>query len=361
MEITKIVVTGGPCGGKSTAMSKIQEEFTQKGYIVVFVPETATELINSGVSPKTCGSVAEYQKCQLKLQIEKEKVYEMAIKTMKGEKALMVCDRGCLDNKAYMSAEDFENVLEYVGSNEVELRDNYDAVFHLVTAAKGAVEYYTTKNNSARTETPEEAAAIDDRLIAAWTGHPHLRVIDNLGTFSGKMEKLINEISHFLGMPKSYEIERKFLIEYPDVKWLEENPACEKIEISQTYLKSVAGEEARVRKRGQKGNYVYFKTVKSKGSGLKRIETEEHLSEAEYNESLLLANPKKKTIEKTRYCLTYKNQYFEIDLYPFWQDKAIMEIELSREDEKIIFPNEIKIIKEVTNDKNYKNANLAKL
>ena len=34
-----------------------------------------------------------------------------------------------------------------------------------------------------------------------------------------------------------------------------------------------------------------------------------------------------KQIRKTRYCLTYKNQYFEIDIYPFWNDKAILEIE----------------------------------
>lgn len=39
MEITKIVITGGPCAGKSTAMSWIQNAFTQKGYRVLFVPE----------------------------------------------------------------------------------------------------------------------------------------------------------------------------------------------------------------------------------------------------------------------------------------------------------------------------------
>ena len=59
--------------------------------------------------------------------------------------------------------------------------------------------------------------------------------------------------------------------------------------------------------------------------------------------------------------LTYQNQYFEIDVYPFWQDKAIMEIELSNQDEKIEFPKEIKVIREVTDDDNYKNANLANL
>ena len=68
MEISKIVITGGPSAGKTTAMSWVQNAFTQMGYTVLFVPETATELITGGVAPWTCGTNAEYQKCQMKLQ-----------------------------------------------------------------------------------------------------------------------------------------------------------------------------------------------------------------------------------------------------------------------------------------------------
>lgn len=152
MEISKIVITGGPCAGKSTAMSWIQNAFTQRGYAVLFVPETATELIIGGVAPWTCGTNVDYQKCQMKLQIEKEKIFEQAARTMMNNKILIVCDRGALDNKAYMDEMEFVEAVQFVGSNEVELRDNYDAVFHLVTAAKGAEEFYTTANNSARTK-----------------------------------------------------------------------------------------------------------------------------------------------------------------------------------------------------------------
>ena len=73
--ITKIVLTGGPCAGKSTAMSWIQNAFTERGYKVLFVPETATELITGGVAPWTCGSNLDYQCCQMRLQIEKEKIF----------------------------------------------------------------------------------------------------------------------------------------------------------------------------------------------------------------------------------------------------------------------------------------------
>ena len=360
MEITKIVITGGPCAGKTTAMSWIQNNFTAMGYAVLFVPETATELITGGVAPWTCGSNAEYQKCQMQLQLAKEKIFAQGAATMKQEKILIVCDRGALDNKAYMTDLEFACVLEALGCNEVELRDNYDAVFHLVTAAKGAEKFYTTANNAARTETVEQAAALDDKLIAAWTGHPHLRIIDNATDFEDKLKRLVSEISSFLGEPEPFEIERKFLIEYPDVARLEKLPNCQRVEIIQTYLNAPQGEESRVRQRGIDGNYIYFQTTKKQVTGLKRVEVERRLSKDEYLRLLMDADPNCRPIRKTRYCLTHDNQYFEIDVYPFWQDKAIMEIELADEHAAIRFPEWIHVVKEVTDDESYKNASLAK-
>ena len=359
--ISKIVITGGPCAGKTTGMSWIQNAFTERGYTVLFIPEIATELISGGVAPWTCGSNGEYQKCQLKLQMEKEKVFEYAARTMDSEKILIVCDRGALDNKAYMTDAEFAVAANYVGANEVELRDGYDAVFHLVTAAKGAQKFYTTANNTARTETLEEAAALDDKLIAAWTGHPHLRIIDNAEGFEEKMKCLIKEIALFLGEPEPYEIERKYLTEYPKISALEALPNCEKVEIIQTYLQADHGDEVRIRQRGSRGNYIYFETRKKTISGLKRIEIERRLTKDEYLERLMDADPTRMPIRKDRYCLADGNQYFEIDIYPFWNDQAILEIELSDPEEEIRFPKMLKVIREVTEEEAYKNASLAKL
>ena len=357
--ITKIVITGGPGAGKTTGLSRIETAFRNLGYVVLFVPETATELITGGVSPKTCGDNLAYQKCQMRLQLEKERVFEQAARSMKAEKILIVCDRGTMDNRAYMDELEFARLLREMDMTEVQLRDNYDAVFHMVTAAKGARKYYTTENNKARTETPEEAAARDDRLIAAWTGHPHLRVIDNSTGFEEKLRRLITEIRSFLGEPEPMEIERKFLIEYPDLKWLESTPSCRKVDIIQTYLSAREGDEVRVRQRGENGSYVYFKTLKRRVSETTRIEVEQRLSQDEYLRLLMEADPARRPIRKTRYCLTYDSQYFEIDVYPFWQDKAIMELELTDEKQEICFPKKLKVIREVTDDESYSNARLA--
>lgn len=68
------------------------------------------------------------------------------------EKILIVCDRGVLDSEAFLSELEFQFLMKEIGVNEIELRDNYDAVFHLVSAAKGAEQFYTLENNKARSE-----------------------------------------------------------------------------------------------------------------------------------------------------------------------------------------------------------------
>ena len=359
MSITKIVITGGPCAGKTTGLSWIQNAFGSRGYRVLFVPETASELIGGGVAPWTCGSNLDYQKCQVSLQLEKEKVFLRAAESMRDEKILIVCDRGLLDNKAYMTETEFQAVLAALGLDEVALRDDYDAVFHLVTAAHGAEEFYTLANNQARTETPEQARELDDRLIAAWTGHPHLRVVGNETDFENKMKKLIAEISALLGEPEPFEIERKFLIEYPDLAWLESLPNCHKVDIIQTYLLAPEGDEIRVRQRGENGSYSYYQTTKRRVTDVRRVEIERRLTQREYLTLLMETDPALHPIRKTRYCLTWEEQYFEIDVYPFWDDKAIVELELSDEKAEIRFPKELKVIREVTDDEAYKNHSLA--
>ena len=141
MKLTKIVITGGPSAGKTTAMSWVQNAFSKMGYTVLFVPETATEFITGGVAPWTCGTNLEFQKVQMELQLTKERLFEKAARTMKTEKVLIVCDRGAIDNRAYMNDEEFAAVLQEVGKTGEELLLSYDAVFHLVSAAKGAEEF----------------------------------------------------------------------------------------------------------------------------------------------------------------------------------------------------------------------------
>ncbi len=80
-QISKIVVTGGPCGGKTTAMSWIQNAFTKLGYAVLFVDETATQLITGGAAPWLSTSNRDFQLQLIRLQQAKENAFTEIAKT----------------------------------------------------------------------------------------------------------------------------------------------------------------------------------------------------------------------------------------------------------------------------------------
>ena len=155
-----------------------------------------------------------------------------------------------------------------------------------------------------------------------------------------------------------FEIERKFLIRRPDRDWLCRHASAS--QITQTYLKIVPGESARVRKRVYGDHISYTHTMKQKISDMRRVEREIEISQEEYEKLLKQAHPARRTIEKERWVLNYHNQAFEIDLFPFWEKQAYLELELESEEQEIDFPPDIEILREVTADKRYTNAALAK-
>lgn len=362
--ITRIAITGGPCAGKTTGISTLEQELTEKGYRVFVVPEAATLFINSGAAPWIISGDL-FQEALVKFQVANNKIFdeiaEYCAKT-ENKPVVIVYDRGIMDGRAYVDPmSDFDKMLRKNNYPVNTCRDYYDGVFHLVTAAKGAEEFYTTENNSARTESPEEAIIKDNRTLVAWTGHPHVRIISNDSKkFKEKIQKLLKEIYMLLGIPVPIETERKYLIEFPNIEEIKTKYNATKVQIIQTYLKSSDPlVERRIRQRGNDGEYTYYYTEKKTINDISREETERKISESEYLDHMMSADTTLKQIRKDRYCFVYEAQYFELDVYPFWEDKAIVEIELTEESQTVTFPPEIKIIKEVTADPCYKNRGLA--
>jgi CYTH domain-containing protein len=206
----------------------------------------------------------------------------------------------------------------------------------------------------------DAARCADAALKAVWTGHPHLRVVDNSTDFPTKINRVIAEIFAVLGEPAPMEIERKFLITKPDLSSLANHTKYSKHEIVQTYLcDDGSGAERRIRMRGTPGDCTFFYTEKKPVRPGVRVEIERKISEKEYLTFLFEADTQKRQIKKTRYCFIYNNLYYELDVYPFWDDKAILEVELSSESSTFEIPEFITSIKDVTDDSAYSNYHLA--
>ncbi|MBQ3273828.1 MAG: ATP-binding protein [Christensenellaceae bacterium] len=181
----RIVLSGGPCSGKTSALETVGEYFAEKGLKVGTVPETATELINEGLCPMGETAVAFHVEL-IKRQILKEDALSAL--------DLIICDRGAVDIKAYLTDGEFQEVLAAAGYAEDELRSRYFAVYHMVTAAIGAEEAYSLDNNGARSETLEYAREVEARTRKVWEGHTRYHVIDNSTDFDGKTKRLIEAI-----------------------------------------------------------------------------------------------------------------------------------------------------------------------
>jgi len=185
----RIVITGGPCAGKTSALDVLKKHFESKNKKVAIISETASELIGEGIMPFGETTVL-FHSSLVTRQIAKE--------DKNNNCDIMICDRGALDIKAYLTDEELSLSLKDAGKTYDELIDRYYAVFHLVTTAIGAEKFYTLENNSARTESVSQAAETDGRSEKAWADHPRRYIIDNSTDFDGKMQRLIEKIEETL-------------------------------------------------------------------------------------------------------------------------------------------------------------------
>ena len=359
--IIKIVLTGGPAAGKTTLISRILKEFKQEdGWRVITIPETATELISGfGIKPfGNCMSMLKFQDFVIADQIHKEKLALWAAEVVPEKDVLVIYDRALMDDKAYISDEEFAATLAgFDGRTEKTVLAGYDAVLHLVTCAKGA-EFAYDLGNEARTESIEYAREMDDRTLRAWSGHPNLRIIDNAINFEDKINRAIREIYRIVGQPEPMVRKCKYLISMPDMENLAERYAAVPIDMVQTYLcMTNPCIERRVRRQKHGGEYMYFYTEKHIRPDGTKWDTEKPITEKDYNRYLLEADPELQSVDKTKYRFVYDSCRFEIDVYPFSADKAVM-FRYSENDEAAI-PPEIRVIREVTGDPDYKNKQLA--
>lgn len=358
--IKKYVLTGGPCAAKTTALSFLRQKLEELGYYVITVPEAATVLINAGISPGVV-SVPFFQRLVLREILSLEKTAEDTARYIgKKKKTVILCDRGICDAGGYISKSTFGRILKEFGFSLAEVRDaRYDAVFHLRTAAFGAEAFYTLANNAARRETPKEARSVDERTLRAWIGHPHLRVINNEGTLDKKLKKLYREICAALGIPVPLEIERKFLVRPFSVK--KHLKDFQTVDIEQIYLHTnEPGAETRVRKRGQNGSFVHYRTVKKTISPGVRSEVEHIIGADEYRWSLQLKRSRTRTIRKKRTCFVFEDQYFEYDRFIVPKGLHLLEIELTDKNQRLTLPPFIRVVQEVTGDPQYTNAALSR-
>ena len=111
---------------------------------------------------------------------------------------------------------------------------------------------------------------------------------------------------------KHYEIERKYLIRYPNIQTLLAQKDVEQWEIVQIYLTvSGPGETRRIRQVVSGGEIKYYKTFKRHLSSVKNEEDEGEIDQMEYIRLSKEQQPGCKPLNKTRYRIPYEGHVLE--------------------------------------------------
>lgn len=363
--VYKVVLTGGPCAGKTTVQAMMSTFFENIGWKVYRVPEAATVLLGGGVKFPELNEeeVYTFQENLVRTMLQLEQTFFDLAATCQ-RNTLVICDRGAMDPSSYMSSEQWERLLKNNNWNNVTLRDaRYDQVIHLVSAAQGAEEFYTTSNNHTRMEPVEYARKLDRITQQAWVGHPYVDIIETCTNFNQKVRRAIDAICIKLGLntgecllPES--IKRKFLVSsLPDDKVF---PVFQDFDVVHDYLASSDPKsQARLRRRGQNGHYTYMRTLRkeTKING-QVVEVRTNLSEKDYEMLYTQLDHTRQSAYKTRRCFLWHNQYFQLDIYkepchPRCKGLILLETYTTKMGDSLERPDFLEIEKEVTGDPFY--------
>ncbi|XP_018022344.1 TRPL translocation defect protein 14-like isoform X2 [Hyalella azteca] len=320
--IYKVVLTGGPCGGKTTGQSRLCTFFENLGWKVYRVPETATILLSGGVkfADLTEEEALKFQENLLLAMIQLEAVYFDLARSCR-RNCLIICDRGTMDASAFIPQQAWDCILANNHLNTLELRDNrYNQIIHMVSAAVGAEAFYSTEDHVVRSENLDLARELDRKAAQAWIGHPYFDVIDNTSDFDTKIKRMISMVCQKIGIDTGDRLKNnarklKYLVLGP-LPPVDKFPKFRDFTVEHIYLRTNSRKmQARIRKRGADGRHSYTYTIRKPEKLGQIVEVRTQVTQRDWNTAKGQADDQHFVIYKTRRCFLHNDQYFQLDIY----------------------------------------------
>ena len=186
-ECRMVVLTGGPGAGKTAILEHARHALQAR---IAILPEAAGILFGGGFWRRDSvpGRKAA-QRAIFHIQREQERMLRE-----EQDAPFVLCDRGSLDGLAYWPDAEASFWGELSTRREAEFA-RYYAVIHLRTPGAG---HGYNHENPLRIEDAASAHAIDERILAAWEGHPRRYVIASNDDFMAKLETAMSLIEHLV-------------------------------------------------------------------------------------------------------------------------------------------------------------------
>jgi predicted ATPase len=194
----RIVITGGPCGGKTTIWNALKDVFKD---IAVFVPENASPLMREGfpVPHKDITWSYEwqtiFQRACRDFQIHMEDVYEL--QAQQEGKDVMIMDRGILDGAAFLEGGLHEFEQDF-GVAVEEAMKKYDMVIHVESLAMGKPELFRQETNNVRFHDLDASKLNELDIRIVWRDHQNYHFLPVQDSVETQVEEVKKKIQQFL-------------------------------------------------------------------------------------------------------------------------------------------------------------------
>lgn len=200
-----IVLTGGPCSGKSSVLATIRERLGKRGIQVITVPEYATHFFSNsdGFQLEWVATKKEedLQNVLLRYQMVQEDLFQDYAE-LNSKTTVLLLDRGCLDQKVFVSSDAiWQSAMKRNNVDEQQLLARYDMVMHLATCALiGNYEWGPGSNNPGRYHSPDEAARLDGIFNDVYRNHKQFRSVPHCDKFAQKVDLVMKYLEDALGV-----------------------------------------------------------------------------------------------------------------------------------------------------------------
>ena len=375
--IKTVVLTGGPCAGKTTLMEKFRNEVDSIPKVkVFFAKEAATLLKQSGINFVDAGADDTFQRMIINQQLIAERIARITAEKFAAAhpdyKIIIICDRGIMDGEAYFEDKnEFMRLLADFELTKKTVYKRYDMILFLRSAAGGTTEFYTTMDGTPRDETPEQAIDLDTGVYNAWCEHTNFSSVENSFKFYEKLDVAISRILKMAGIKEPKKHFKRYLIEAPNL-----------VELLTDYNTTTVNEQIFFLNSKEESNVYYIK-IQRKGNEVRYSKREVRLGMAkndegvqEYtrvfeNDSTLTENGFLKEMARlnpfilplNRTLLAFNCNFSvrcELEMYPLVKDKMILKVYMDSEKDYNFIDSYYHVIKEVTSDLKYSTLELAR-
>ena len=189
--IKKILITGGPCAGKTTSINEIKKYYEEKNYKVFIVPEAPTLLITGGIIPQEIGNM-NFIKLVINVQMKLQQYYQEKANEINENEVIIIFDGCPIDCMKFINKEEFDDIIKEYNSSYEKLINQYDGIIHLESVVNNFPELYNTQNNKARGTDKKVAAKRENILLDLYSKCSNRIIVNSSENFEKKLKNVLN-------------------------------------------------------------------------------------------------------------------------------------------------------------------------